>query len=488
MKFMYYFIILIWFCSCHPKENLSEKAIFLYEQGKRWEATAHADSTIAYYLHSFNLSKKLKNDSLIGMIGNALGDVLYIQSLYNHAISVHTEAYLYNSRLEDKTAASHSLRGIGKSYLANTSEDSIVYNRKLESALMYFSRAKKLIPEINAPKEIYSIYNNLCVYYTTTKEYNKALEYNQKLMRLDNDSLSIYRTYACRCSIFYFLQQYDSAIYYCQQALKSTNLYTQHAAYHQLSKVLSEIGSPDSAIYLKKTFEIHDLIEQQNKGEKIMELMQKSSQDKLKNEKKLAVLYITFILLALFISGFIFYRKYNRRKLLKKERLISLKETELAVEQEQTHTLRKELEESKQITNYAELKEQKREEEAKIVSLIIQMGEECAAHFRKDSLYERIQQKLNSGSDFSNEERKELSLKVIALFMPYIQEMSKYFHLADEDYFVCCLTLLGFSTKHCAIFRGVGEAAIRVQRRRIKEKLKGFFHSDKLYNSIFGKK
>lgn len=345
-----------------------------------------------------------------------------------------------------------------------------------------------MIFHIKSKKEVSSVYNNLCLYYTKVKEFSKALSYNDRAIFYTEDTLTLYKNYFCRGNIYYFFAQYDSAIYYCQKAMESKNLYTQYASGPQLTNSLRSIDSADSALYRKKAHDIREEIEKQKSEEVIMRLLQKSTQDKLRNEKNLAVLYITFVFLALFFSGFTFYRKYNRQKLLKKEYLISLKETELTVEQEQTHTLRKELEESKQIINYADLKKQKQQEEEKIVSSIIQIGEECAMCFQKDLFFKNIVGKLSEGSIFANEEREVLIRKFCQYFTPYIQEISKYFQLAEEDYFVCCLTLLGFSTKYCAICRGVGEAAIRVQRCRIKEKLKGLFHPEKLYNSIFNKR
>lgn len=489
MRFMYYYIIiLLLFSSCYSKESLREQVVSLYEQGKQWEEAVQADSAVSYYLQSFSLAKELKDDSLAGDIGNTLGEILNIQSLYNYALSIHQEAYSYNSRLKDKTAASRSLRGIGRDYIFNFTKDSLIYRIRQDSALAYFIRAKNMIPHIKSKKEISSIYNNLCGIYINLKEYKKALEYNQKSIYWNESKLDIYKNYVLRATIYFYLQYYDSSVYYGKQALLSDNLYTQHSACHQLAKTFSQMGIADSALYLKETFEIHARIEQQNREEEIMNFFQKNTQNKLKIEKRLMVFYITFVLLALFFSGFVLYRKFNRRKLLKKEYLISLKEAELAVEQEQTHILREELEERKHIINYADLKKQKREEEEKIVSSIIQIGEECATRCQKDLFFKNIVGKLNEESTFANEERQVLIREISQYFTPYIQDISRYFQLADEDYFICCLTLLGFSTKHCAIFRGVGEAAIRVQRRRIKEKLKGFFHSEKLYNSIFGKK
>lgn len=489
MKHIYclgFFVILFLICGCHFKKGTREEVIWLYEQGKKWEKAAQADSAVAYFSRSFQLAKELKEDSLIGDIGNTLGDILRLQYFYEYAYSVHQEAYLYNIKLRDKTAASHSLRGIGKDYMFNFIEDSIIYRKRQDSALVYFHTAESLIPQIKSRREITSIYNNLCCLYVDLKDYTKALNYNQRSINCSKDKIELYKNYSLRAKICFNLQFYDSSVYYCKQAMLSENLYTQHSACHQLFKTLSRMGNADSAFYLKKTFEIHDLIEQQNRKGGIMQFFQKATQEQIEKEKNILFFCTVFVLILLSISIFILYRKHNRKKLLKKDHVIFSQREKLITEQKQTRNLFKKLEEITKISNYAELKEQRLNEEAKIVSKLIYLGNEYATSFRKDPFYEKIMDDLNG--DFSNEERECLFRKVNQYFTPYIQEVSKYIQLADEDYFVCCLTLLGFSTKYCAICRGVGEAAIRVQRKRIKEKLKGFFHSDKFYNSIFARR
>lgn len=489
MRFVYYYIIILFlFCSCYSKESLREQVVSLYEQGKQWEKAVQADSAVSYYLQSFSLAKELKDDSLAGDIGNTLGDILNRQGLFSYALSVHKEAYFYNNKLEDKTSAFRSLRGIGEDYIINLSKDSLLYDRRIDSAYMYFNAAKKIIPRIKNKEEISLVYNNLCALYIERKEFLKALEWNHKAINFTKDSITIYENYCCRGKIYFNVFQIDSAIYYCKQAQRSSDLYTQRSACYQLSEIFSQIGSSDSTLYLKKTFDLHAMIESQKREEEIMQLFQKTTQDGFENEKKLIIFGLIAILLFLSLFGFIFYKKYNRRKLLKKNNIISFQRQKLAVEQERTQLLRKEVEEIKQITNYAELRKQKQREEAKIILQIIQLGEDCSTRFQTESFYENISKKLNEESELTNEERKILLEKVNRYFALYVQEIDRYIQLAEEDYFVCCLTLLGFSTKYCAICRGVGEAAIRVQRKRIKEKLKGFFHSEKLYNSIFGQK
>lgn len=145
MKNIFNIFLLVLCYSCYSKESVREQTISLYEKGKQWEDASQADSAAKYYLRSFELAKKLKEVSLIGEVGNALGDILNMQSLYNNALRIHQEAYLFNIELEDKTAASHSLRGIGKDYLLNVSEDSVIYYTRLDSALVYFNKSKSLI-------------------------------------------------------------------------------------------------------------------------------------------------------------------------------------------------------------------------------------------------------------------------------------------------------------------------------------------------------
>lgn len=138
-----FLFLLVLLVGCRSKEGLREEVVSLYGQGKQREKAAQADSAVKYYLQSFELAKKLRKDSLSGEIGNTLGDVLNEQNFFKQAILIHNEAYICNNRFTDKTAASHSLRGIGKDYLYNTTQDDVLYGIRLDSAITYFNKAKK---------------------------------------------------------------------------------------------------------------------------------------------------------------------------------------------------------------------------------------------------------------------------------------------------------------------------------------------------------
>lgn len=332
MKHIYclgFFVILFLICGCHSKKGTREEVIWLYEQGKKWEEASQADSAAAYYLRSYKLAKELKEDSLIGKIGNTLGDIFNVQNLFHHAISIHQEAFKYNNKFKDKTAASYSLRGIGKDYMFNVSEDSILFRKRLDSALVYFKKAEKLISQIKSQEEVSLIYNNLCVYYTEVGKFSTALNYNQRAILVAEDSTTIYRNFSCRGGLYYSLMQYDSAIYYNKKALKSSNLYTKYAACYQLANTFVSMGSPDSAIYTKIAYDIHDKIETQKHEEAVMLVLQRATQERIERERSFifwGIILSIFLFIIIVILLFVRHTRYKKVTRLERNSIIRQKE------------------------------------------------------------------------------------------------------------------------------------------------------------------
>lgn len=480
---MYYYTIILYIIGillslggCVSKEEMQREAVALYKIGKFYEEKEWADSAAIYYSKAYQLSKKSSNDSLIGAIGNSFGHILQLQNLYKNAQQIHKESFNYNNKLLDKTAASTSLRAIGKGYLYNTNVSDSIYKSQMDSAIKYFSQASTLIPQIKSQEEISLIYNNLSLYYSVDEQHEKALDYNTKSIQFCKDSANQYRNYFSRADIYFSLHQTDSAIYYCNRGIKSKNIYVRCATYYRLADIYSLLGAADSAKYMKLARTLHDSIEGQKYREEILQTIHANKLEKVKHQKEQNTLLIILIILVIASSAFFIYRKYFHKR-------ITIQQKELNAQKRQTKALEQKLQESQQIKNYAELKASKQSEEEKITAQLILLGKESSVRFMKTAIYKEVNNKVT----LSNEERAELSHIIFTEFHAYIQEISKYIQLAEEDYLVCCLSILGCSTKQCAICRGVGEAAIRVQRKRIKEKLKTFFHSQKLCNSIFEK-
>lgn len=120
------------------------------------------------------------------------------------------KAFEYNSISNEKSKASYSLRGIGKSF---------AYRYHSDSALYYYLSAYKLIPQIKDSNEIANIYNNLANTYSRLNNYDSALNCIKKAILFNKDTAKIYNHYLTKAGILIANHQYDSATIYLKKAL-----------------------------------------------------------------------------------------------------------------------------------------------------------------------------------------------------------------------------------------------------------------------------
>ena len=69
---------------------------------------------------------------------------------------------------------------------------------------------------------------------------------------------------------------------------------------------------------------------------------------------------------------------------------------------------------------------------------------------------------------------------------PYLQQLSSVVPLTGNDAFLCALIQLGFSTRECAVCRGISNETIRSQRTRLRKKIPQNFSDQGLGVVILG--
>lgn len=262
----------------------------------------------------------------------------------------------------------------------------------------------------------------------------------------------------------------DSAIVNYQSALR---LLENSGEYALLEEIDNRIGDVwQEHIRLNKSIPTTDRTPPLSSA--IIQQRVKQAMEKKDKESSIWVVIILFVGCILFLL----YRKYFEKKIFYLQKEITTK----------SQDFQNELKDNQWIGNYVELKALKESEEAQITDRMVQISTDCIRNLKKDPAYPKISDLLSASTQLSVAERDLVHQVMKRSFYLYVKELSHYVPLADDDYYLCCMALAGFSTKQCALCRGVGDTAIRVRRKRIKEKMGIYFHSEKLYDSIFGKK
>lgn len=444
--------------ACHRGKYTEATA--LYEKGKRLERLDSPDSAIHVYRKAADLLVGSKEDELMGEIHNQLGDLLLDNGVYDRAFDAHKKAFEYGQLLEDKTQASRAYRGMGKNFFLR---------KKAKEALAYFLKALQFENKIEDNEERSSIYNNLSNAYCVLEQYEKALDYSTKAIQTTEDSLKIYRNYSVKGKLYNLLQQYDSARHYLLLGSQSKNIRTQVSCLFKMAEMPLESGLTDSMRYkyLNEAQVLNDSIEDMSKAVKIAETEYLHQLAKLKNEGNSKLMLVVFFSLILILSVLLYlYHKYKyRTKIYQKKINLLYTDFEGKIDERISDNNNR---------------------EKLIIAIANKTGNTCVANFITLPFYKELKNKLKLETcTFTYAEQSELQTVIFKEFDIYIQQISNIINLSSNDSLLCCLSLLGFSTKKCAVCRGVSNETIRSQRTRIKKKIPKTFLDNGLFNVIF---
>lgn len=442
MKNILLFLSISLLFSCTGKV---QEATLLLDQGKGQEERGALDSAIISYKQAIELLEQTKNSEVQGDVYNQIGDLYLNHSLYSNAYEMFRKSLEYNSVLIDKTQTSYSFRGMGKSY---------AYRDKIDSALNYYLQAYKLIPQIKDSNEIANIYNNLSNIFLEQKHIARALQYINTALLFYNDSINIYRSYFIKANIFIEDYKYDSALIYLKKSVHSKNIYTKAGCYFQLSELAKRSGDNNYMIYMEKYHALNDSIELLSKG---VNIISAEAQYIITQQSQISMLWIICILLISFCC-FYFSFYYYKKKINKTKK--QLRENEVSIQEVQTqlHIILKNIQET---------------------------GEICKVKFMKSKEYSELKKKMREDMLFRYSEQEKFSAILLNYFAPYINCLSSVVIMTSDNYYLCCLFLIGFDTKQCAKFRNITENGLRTQKGRICQKIKEVFGANMTFESFF---
>ncbi len=454
--FIYTILLSILLGSCNHHDT--EKAEILYQNGVEMEKRYMPDSAVIFYHKALKRLNESNDNELKSKIYNQLGDLLLEHNIYETARSAYQQALYVSKELADKSNLSHAYRGIGKYHFLYKDRDSAFY---------YFEKPIGFFPEIKNREERSSVYNNLTSAYKLKNDIKSALECNAKALSLTNDEVKRLRNYAVRGQLFAMQMQYDSALFYLEQASHSEEKSVKASAYFKLADLPEKSGITDSMKYryLQEAYRLSDSIENMAVSHQIdrQEQIRITSDLKEQNHIRLIVSITVSIIVVLLLSIVVFFI-YRKHLKLRNERIFAHKwERQEARAQENENR------------------------ELQIIDIIRKAGETCSKHFKESNIYTDLYKKINSDKEsLSYNEQKSFQTTILKEFDTYLQQVSSIVPLTDNDAFLCALLQLGFSTKECAACRGISSETIRSQRTRIRKKIPQNFLSQGLGIVILG--
>lgn len=343
---------------------------------------------------------------------------------------------------------------------------------------------------------------------------SKKIEEKHNISALPQTYLGIGETYYC-------MGQSDSAYFYLEKALNTTNPYTKQDATQTLYYLCRDLGKYEDAIQYNEQYWIYkDSVDNINRSSEIAEIQVKYKQEKLLNinnnlENKL--LWGTIILLVI-ISILIYFYQH---KLLKKERTIqeNRKQLEMSINhlheneniiyenetlikalssqiedhvgsQEHINDQMKEFERIRQ--NNASLQSQNeilQRNIEKYVSRLKEKGEELKTYERlvTENTYLSERQRylcsqlikhinilncLKSNPEYIDEFRcSEIFNSMNIVYPNLIDRLRRDFSLTNDDLLICCLIKLQLNNSIMAELLAISPSSVTKRKQRLKERI-----------------
>lgn len=445
-------VLLLFAMSC--RERCNDDAQCFYDRGMVIE-TVHPDSAVYYYRKALECADVRSNPQLVISIHWQLGDLLRTHHLYNRALEEHQKALQLSYERPEIESLPRSLREVGKDFL---------YKELPDSALTYIMQALKCAEDVADTNEIVAAHNNLSVAYSVTDSIYKAIEHAYHAIVMSSDSATIYRNYSAIGRMYLAENIYDSAYYYSLKGSHSANIYTQANCYRQLCEVTRCTGDTSGyAIYSALLEQADDTISQMNRTEAMGETEYRYELERvLTHEKERYQMWVAVVVLVVVVVILFYYRYKRRKERCWQQQMEGLRHT---IEQ-RAGRLEEEVAEAERVIELAG------RERERLYALIDKKGNVCALSFMRSKAYKTIKSWIDHSDGVLLASRQSATAEYVhKAFEEYEVALREHTSLTADEVLLCCLIKCRFTTKECAICKGVSENAVRTQKSRIKSKL-----------------
>ena len=344
-----------------------------------------------YYLKALEEKELVTDFMLIGAIQNNIGMLYILEDVCEKGIPYLKNAIESFKIAADSSGISFALRDIGRAFTMLDQQDSIIFY--YEKALLY-----------SKTNSIPSIYTELGLTYTNTKNYSKAYEYLQIALNSLTKKRFRYPIYLTLGDYFYETDQPDSAYFYYNKAVKSPYLTTQGSATYSLAQLAKDEKQWEKYVLLQERYEIlQDSIYENEQTESIRKAQylydyQQTEQKLHKFELKHANIVTKYSLSLLALSVLIFlmcafyYFQHNRRKkaLLQQKKLTQLKEQQQEQVLKQMEKNKQQIENLTFETELTELRRLKYIQENTVIANTVQSQDELIKTFTKSDIYRKF--------------------------------------------------------------------------------------------------
>lgn len=261
-------------------DSLIQRAVQYYDSTKHRKMQAQAyyywgsvyrdqnEQAIATekYLMAVPFAQEINDKALQGRIYSNVGFLYYLQELYDKADSAYQQVEKIGIQLNDTSLYAEALTMQGRIKLYQN--DYSHAEKKLLQAQAVLSNSKSRTQA--------NIARTLSLLYSRSKDKIKALKYAKQNIRLQKDTIHCYYAYLVLGEAYYQAEHYDSATYYINKSLASSDFGIKTDAYMRLADITKMQGKTSASLEIERLYSAYkDSLEQSSQRTKILEVEQR---------------------------------------------------------------------------------------------------------------------------------------------------------------------------------------------------------------------
>lgn len=309
------------------QDDPHRKALVLNYEGRVNEDLQEAIEATQFYLQARDMASQTGDYKLRFLIESNMGILYLYRSLYPQAEQAIKDAYTYAVEAKDSTYISSALSLFGRLYSVT---------EKMEASVAVYKEAAQLAEQMGDDRSLSRAFGELAAVYREMSESDSSLKYLKRAEFIDKKNAyeEISQTYLGVGDTYVNLGQYDSALFYINKSLETTNIYTKRAAYMILYQLHEKQKRYEKAIVCNNQYwNYTDSVELLKRSKDIAEIQMKYDHEKLKNRNNqlaieksnlIKITLLTVIVLLCVITYLVY--KYQRKLLLREQDIQNKKE------------------------------------------------------------------------------------------------------------------------------------------------------------------
>lgn len=446
------------------KNDIDNTALASYYCGRILQEQNEDKRAIKEYQTAEKYAEDTKNNTLKGLIQNAIGSILLKQFIETEAIKHFSKAASYFNLANNTRNEIVTYNQMGNTYLMKSISDSAFY---------YYKKGFKLAEMVNDSLQMSNITQCMGIAYRQTGNFNQAVESFRNAEKYIGNNDYKAKLYLNLSKTFYEKGNQDSAKLYVNKSLiiaKDDDVNLLANIYKTLSQIEENQGNySQSLFFYKKYADNLEQIVDENKNIKILELQKKyeyehfqNENNRLKIKEQKTFLLFTIVIIIFGIVSVFFYKKSqdSKKNALEKENKV--------------------LDAEKKIYQLIEMSNNYDDRENSIKSVLLH-------HFdilKKTAL---LKQYLKNSDEQDHRLVKKVNEIVYGQdslnWSIFYQDMDKIYDsrferlktkypLLDEvEFRVCCLTYANLSCSEIGIILDLSPNTVQMKRSSIRKKL-----------------